>query len=94
MPTDETTIFVYDAGGILIGEDSTIVAAAEDAKVAYLTTDHLGSPRINTDRDGKITSRHDYHEPSSFALTTTPSLVTRYCDSCAGFPYRLLDREE
>ena len=26
-----------------------------------LTNDHLGSPRINTDRDGRVTTRHDYH---------------------------------
>ncbi len=57
----ETTIFVYDAAGKLIGEYSTVVAAAEDARVAYLTADHLGRQRINTDRDGKVTSRHDYH---------------------------------
>ncbi|MBX3299992.1 MAG: hypothetical protein KF736_11080 [Acidobacteria bacterium] len=30
-------------------------------KVAYLTIDHLGSPRINTDRAGNVTSRHDFH---------------------------------
>ncbi|NLZ27890.1 MAG: hypothetical protein GX887_02845, partial [Firmicutes bacterium] len=59
--TGEVTVFVYDAAGKLIGEYSTVVADAEDAKVAYLTADHLGSPRINTDRDGKVTARHDYH---------------------------------
>ena len=58
---DEVTIFVYDASGKSIAEYSTIVASVEDAKVAYLTADHLGSPRINTDRDGKVTARHDYH---------------------------------
>ena len=26
-----------------------------------MTNDHLGSPRINTDRDGRVTTRHDYH---------------------------------
>ncbi len=59
--TGEVTIFVYDAAGKLVAEYSTVVASAEDAKVAYLTNDHLGSPRINTDRDGAVTSRHDYH---------------------------------
>ncbi|PYT01395.1 MAG: hypothetical protein DMF63_00670 [Acidobacteria bacterium] len=57
----EETIFVYDAGGKLIGEYSNEVASAQDAKVAYLTNDHLGSPRINTDLDGNVISRHDYH---------------------------------
>ncbi len=42
-------------------EYSTVVADVEDAKVAYLTADHLGSPRINTDQNGAVTSRHDYH---------------------------------
>lgn len=59
--TGETTIFVYDAIGKLVAEYSTIVAPTQDAKVAYLTNDHLGSPRINTDRDGAVTARHDYH---------------------------------
>jgi RHS repeat-associated protein len=26
-----------------------------------LTNDHLGSPRINTDQNGAVTTRHDYH---------------------------------
>ncbi|RMG04737.1 MAG: hypothetical protein D6735_06415, partial [Acidobacteria bacterium] len=36
---------------------STIVADSTDAKVAYLTNDHLGSPRINTDANGAVTAR-------------------------------------
>ncbi|MBK9529328.1 MAG: RHS repeat-associated core domain-containing protein [Acidobacteria bacterium] len=56
----ETTVFVYDVTGKSIAEYSTIIASANDAKVAYLTNDHLGSPRINTDANGVITSRHDY----------------------------------
>jgi RHS repeat-associated protein len=58
--TGETTIFVYDASGKLVEEYSTIVAAQQDAKVSYLTNDHLGSPRINTDEHGAVTARHDY----------------------------------
>ena len=53
-------MFVYDAAGKEIAEYSTIVASIVDARVAYLTADHLGSPRINTDRDGNVTARHDY----------------------------------
>ena len=56
----ETTIFVYDASGRLVAEYSTTVAPTATAQVSYLTSDHLGSPRINTDRDGKVTARHDY----------------------------------
>ncbi len=59
--TGETTVFVYDASGKSVAEYSTVVAAANDAKVAYLTVDHLGSPRINTDQNGAVTARHDYH---------------------------------
>jgi RHS repeat-associated protein len=59
--TGETTVFVYDAAGKQIAEYSTIVASSTDAKVNYLTSDHLGSPRINTDANGAIISRHDYH---------------------------------
>ena len=59
--TGETTVFVYDAAGKQIAEYSTIVEPSSTAKVAYLTNDHLGSPRINTDQNGAITARHDYH---------------------------------
>ncbi len=57
----EETIFVYDAGGKLIGEYSTIVQTGNDAKTVYTTNDNLGSPRINTDSTGQVISRHDYH---------------------------------
>ncbi|MFN6963474.1 MAG: RHS repeat domain-containing protein [Pyrinomonadaceae bacterium] len=74
VPNGETTIFVYDAGAKLIAEYSTVVAPVQDAKVAYLTADHLGSPRINTDANGNVTARHDYHpfgEEISTAQRTT-----------------------
>jgi RHS repeat-associated protein len=58
--TGETTVFVYDAAGKEIAEYSTIVANSTVAKVNYLTTDHLGSPRINTDQNGAVIARHDY----------------------------------
>jgi len=58
--TGETTVFVYDAAGKEIAEYSTIVASSTEAKVNYLTADHLGSPRINTDQNGAVTARHDY----------------------------------
>jgi hypothetical protein len=59
--TGETTVFVYDAAGKLIGEYSTIVASSNNAKIAYTTGDNLGSPRINTDASGGVIARHDYH---------------------------------
>ncbi len=52
----EITIFVYDAGGKLVAEYSTLVASVENAQVAYLTNDYLGSPRINTDKTGTVTA--------------------------------------
>ncbi|MBL0239440.1 MAG: RHS repeat protein [Chloracidobacterium sp.] len=75
---DEVTIFVYDASGKSIAEYSTIVASVEDAKVAYLTADHLGSPRINTDRDGNVTARHDYHPFGEEILTTQRTTALNY----------------
>jgi len=57
----EETIFVYDALGKLIGEYSNQIASPTEAKVAYLTNDHLGSPRINTEINGNVAARHDYH---------------------------------
>ncbi|MEQ1922405.1 MAG: RHS repeat-associated core domain-containing protein [Pyrinomonadaceae bacterium] len=58
--TSEVTIFVYDAAGKSIAEYSTVVETT-NAQVAYLTNDHLGSPRINTEANGTVTARHDYH---------------------------------
>ena len=54
----ELTVFVYDAGGKLIGEYSTNVETAAP-KVQYLTADHLGSPRINTDQNGTAIAGSD-----------------------------------
>jgi len=55
----ETTIFVYDATGRLVEEFSTLLNPTP--QVSYLTNDHLGSPRINTNENGAVVSRHDYH---------------------------------
>lgn len=56
----ETTVFVYDAGGKLVAEYSTTIASQSTAQVSYLTNDHLGSPRITTDKNGKVYSRRDF----------------------------------
>ena len=55
----ETTIFVYDAGGKLVAEYANQIATTT-AQVSYLTSDHLGSPRINTNENGAVIARHDY----------------------------------
>ena len=57
--TGETTVFVYDASGKTVAEYSTIVETT-NAKVSYLTSDHLGSPRITTDKDGDVYTRRDF----------------------------------
>ena len=57
--TGETTIFVYDAGGALAAEYST-VSPPQNPTTSYLTTDHLGSPRVITDSDGEVISRRDF----------------------------------
>ena len=52
------TIFVYNASGQLIAEYFNELPA--EPKTSYLTSDHLGSPRIITDEGGIVISRHDY----------------------------------
>lgn len=57
--TGETTVFVYDAGGALAAEYST-VAPQPNPTTSYLTTDHLGSPRVITDKTGNVIARRDF----------------------------------
>ena len=54
----ETTVFVYNASGQLVAEYSTQVS--QTPQVSYLTTDHLGSPRVITDEFGAVKDRKDY----------------------------------
>ena len=58
--TEETTVFVYDAAGRMVAEYSTQVASTSEAKVSYLTSDTVGSPRIITDAAGQVISRRDF----------------------------------
>ena len=80
----ETTIFIYDASGRMVAEYSTNVASATDAKVSYLTNDHLGSPRITTDAGGAVTSRRDFMPfgeevtRASYGLDTVRQKFTSY----------------
>jgi len=57
--TGETTIFVYDAGAALAAEYSTQTPPSNPT-TNYLTTDHLGSPRVVTDAQGQVTGRRDF----------------------------------
>ncbi|MBK7705528.1 MAG: hypothetical protein IPJ30_07040 [Acidobacteria bacterium] len=54
----ETVIFVFDAAGKLVAEYST--SPSQTPQVQYLTNDHLGTPRINTNENGAVVSRTDY----------------------------------
>ena len=58
VTSTETTVFVYDAGGQLAAEYSTQIS--QTPQVSYLTTDHLGSPRVITDANGAVVSRKDF----------------------------------
>ena len=53
----ETTVFVY-SGGKLVAEYSTQIS--QNPTISYTTTDHLGSPRVITDKTGNIRSRRDF----------------------------------
>lgn len=57
--TGEITIFVYDASGTLVEEFSTVQSPTP--RVSFLTADNLRSPRVSTDQNGAVVSRHDYH---------------------------------
>ena len=54
----ETVVFVYDGGGVLVAEYSTV--GSPTASVKYLTQDHLGSPRVVMDQNGAVVSRTDF----------------------------------
>ena len=54
-----TTVFVYDAQGLLAAEYSTAANTAP-CTTCYLTWDHLGSVRMVTDQNGSVVARHDY----------------------------------
>lgn len=69
---------MYDAAGKLVAEYSTSVAPASTAKIAYLTADHLGTPRINTDLDGRVTARHDYRPFGEEVLTSQRTETVNY----------------
>jgi RHS repeat-associated protein len=53
-----STIFVYNILGQVVAEYSD--SAPSSNGTSYFTTDHLGSPRIITNAQGSVISRHDY----------------------------------
>lgn len=76
----EITVFVYNAIGKLIAEYSTVIAPPENAKVAYVTNDHLGSPRIITDKNGTTMSRRDLHPFGEEVVSTHRTSNLGYAD--------------
>ncbi|MGI8544185.1 MAG: RHS repeat domain-containing protein [Aridibacter sp.] len=59
VTASEEIVFVYDAGGKLVAEYSSQTPQTT-ATTRYLTSDHLGSPRIITDGSGNVLSRRDF----------------------------------
>jgi RHS repeat-associated protein len=53
-----TNVLVYDAGGKLLAEYGS--PSAGPGGTTYLTSDHIGSPRVVTSGSGTVVSRHDY----------------------------------
>ena len=71
--TTENIVFVYDAMGRSVEEysgstlqtayvyaGSRLLTTENQTGTSYLTSDNLGTPRINTDSAGTVTVRHDY----------------------------------
>ena len=71
--TTENIVFVYDAAGKLVEEysgstlqtayvyaGSRLLTTETATGTNYLTSDNLGTPRINTNSAGTVTARHDY----------------------------------
>ena len=52
-----STVFVYNVAGQLITEYG---GSPANGGVSYLTTDHLGSTRVVTDKNQAVVARHDY----------------------------------
>jgi RHS repeat-associated protein len=54
------TVFVYDAMGKLVAEYTNEERRPDEGGTKYLTEDNLGSPRVITDQNKTVVSRHDY----------------------------------
>jgi len=90
----ETTIFVYDASGKLVEEYSTQIAAQQDAKVSYLTNDHLGSPRITTDQNGQTISRRDFQPFGEEIATSQRTQGLGYTDDTIRQKFTSYERDK
>lgn len=52
------TVFVYDVQGRIVAEYAS--APPQQNGTQYLTSDHLGTPRVVTDADGAVRARRDF----------------------------------
>ncbi len=76
ISSTETTVFVYDGAGRLVAEYSA--ALAQTQQVSYLTTDHLGSPRLITNEVGAVTKRQDFGAFGDETLTAARASALGY----------------
>jgi RHS repeat-associated protein len=88
----EETIFVYDAAGKLVAEYSNQIS--QTPQVSYLTSDHLGSPRINTDQNGAVIARHDYHPFGEEIYTSQRTQGVGYADDSVRKQFTGYERDE
>ena len=58
--SNEITLFVYNAGGALVAEYTQNIQLPTTPQTIYMTSDILGSPRINSNQKGEVVARHDY----------------------------------
>lgn len=56
----QSTVYVYDAFGMLISEYSDEEGAAPACSSCYLSYDHLGTVRMVTDQSASVVARHDF----------------------------------
>lgn len=54
-----TNIYVYNILGQIVAEYSNY-RTSQTSETSYFTADHLGTPRIITNSQGEVISRHDY----------------------------------
>lgn len=76
ISSTEAITFVYDGLGKLIAEYAADPPPSH--RVNYLTTDHLGSPRVITDLSGAVVSRKDFTAYGEEAVANERSLHPQY----------------
>lgn len=55
-----TTVFVYNAMGQMVAKYTDDNSPSPTTGTSYFTADHLGTPRVITNKDKVVLSRHDY----------------------------------